>query len=160
MAEIDYPRLVHDALLGVVRAVLQRVAAEGLPGEHHFYVSFRTDAAGVELPAGLRQRFPREMTIVLQHQFWGLEVDDAGFSVTLRFAGTPTSVRVPWDALTAFADPSVSFGLRLAADAAPVEGPQADSPASPPPAAPAAEPPAPGTPPPNVVAFRRRSERE
>ena len=146
--EIDYPGLLRAALVEMVRRLLARVADEGLPGEHHFYLSFRTDADGVEMPAGLRQRNPREMTIVLQHQFWGLDVTDEGFSVTLRFGGTPTRLTVPWDALTAFADPSVPFGLRLAAVP---ETADASAPAEP----------APDTAPaPNVVAFRRRDDRE
>ena len=109
----DYPALMRGALVGVVRTVLARAAEEGLPGEHHFYLTFGTGDVGVEVPAPLRKRFPDEMTIVLQHQFWNLAVDDAGFSVTLRFSGRPERLVVPWPALRAFMDPSVEFGFRL-----------------------------------------------
>lgn len=112
--EIGYARLLLDALRGVVRAALQRAATAGLPGEHHFYLSFRTRAEGVVLPARLAAQFPEEMTLVLQHQFWDLVVDERAFSVTLRFGGQPERVTVPFATLTAFADPSVEFGLRLA----------------------------------------------
>ncbi len=164
---IDYPALVRAALTAMVRQLLERAAAEGLPGEHHFYLSFRTDAEGVEIPPALRQRHPREMIVVLQHQFWGLQVDDAGFSVTLRFSGTPARVAVPWQALTAFADPSVPVGLRLApADEEADAAPAADVPAGAEPTA-SATVPAPGgadsgaAPAANVVAFRpRRPESE
>ena len=109
----DYPALMRAALVGVVRTVLARAAEEGLPGEHHFYLTFGTGDAGVEVPPSLRRQFPGEMTIVLQHQFWNLAVDDAGFSVTLRFSGRPERLVVPWPALRAFVDPSVEFGFRL-----------------------------------------------
>lgn len=109
----DYPALMRGALVDVVRRVLARVAEQGLPGEHQLYLTFATGQEGVELPAGLRRQFPAEMTVVLQHQFWSLAVDDAGFAVTLRFAGRPERVVVPWAALQAFADPSVDFGFRL-----------------------------------------------
>jgi hypothetical protein len=109
---IDYPALLRQALLGVVRAALRR-AESGLPADHHFYLTFRTDAPGVSVPPGLRRRFPGEMTIVLQHQFWNLVVDEEGFSVTLRFGGAPQRLEVPFEALVSFVDPSVQFGLRL-----------------------------------------------
>jgi hypothetical protein len=110
---IDYPALMRAALLDVVREVLARVAASGLPGDHHFLLSFGTAEDGVVMPQRLRRQFPDELTIVLQHQFWGLEVDASGFSVTLRFSGSPERLVVPWSALRTFADPSVGFGLRL-----------------------------------------------
>jgi hypothetical protein len=110
---IDYPGLLRQALLGVARAALRRVADEGLPGSNHFLLTFRTDAPEVVVPAAARRRFPEEMTIVLQHQFWNLEVDEQAFSVTLRFAGKPQRVYVPFAALVSFADPSVEFGLRF-----------------------------------------------
>ena len=91
----DYPALMRAALVGVVRTVLARVADEGLPGEHHFYLTFGTGDDGVEVPPSLRRQFPDEMTIVLQHQFWNLAVDDAGFSVTLRFSGQAGAPRRP-----------------------------------------------------------------
>ena len=110
---IDYAALVGTALLGVVRQVLARAAASGLPGDHHFLLGFGTAEEGVVIPPRLLRQFPDEMTIVLQHQFWGLAVDESGFSVTLRFGGAPERLVVPWSALRTFADPSVGFGLRL-----------------------------------------------
>jgi hypothetical protein len=111
--EIGYGRLVQQALRGVVRSALQHAAGEGLPGEHHFYVSFRTGAEGVALPAGLAAQFPDEMTLILQHQFWNLEVHERAFSVTLRFGGQPERLTIPFEALTSFVDPSVEFALRF-----------------------------------------------
>ena len=110
----DYPVLLHAALLGVVREVLGRAAATGLPGDHHFYLTFGTKEPGVGVSARLAKQHPEEMTIVLQHQYWNLSVDDGGFSVTLRFGGKPERLVVPWEALRSFVDPSVGFGLRLA----------------------------------------------
>jgi hypothetical protein len=132
--EFDYPAMVQRALLGVVREALTRVAADGLPGAHHFYLSFRTAFEGVEVPDYLRARFPDEMTIVLQHKFWGLEVEDDRFAVTLTFKGRSERLVVPFAALTGFADPSVNFGLRFGGEAAAA----AEAPA--PEAPPAAEP--------------------
>jgi len=160
---IDYPALVRAALLGMLRRLLDRVAAEGLPGEHHFYLGFRTDAPGVEIPAVLRHSHPREMTIVLQHQFWGLETSEDGFSVTLRFSGTPARIVVPWDALSAFADPSVPFGLRLTNEPEAAEaGPQPPAGEAAGPGAPMPEPetPSEAASPPNVIAFPRRRSPE
>ena len=97
----DYPALVRNALVGLIRDLLRGVAEAGLPGDHHFYLTFRTDAPGVVLSAGQRQRFPKEMTIVLQHQYWGLEVGEEAFSVTLRFGGAPERLTVPFAALSA-----------------------------------------------------------
>lgn len=111
--DIDYPSFVQSALRRVVRDALAQVAEEGLPGEHHFYVSFRTGHSGVGLSDGLRAQYPDEMTIVLQHDFRGLEVDDVGFDVTLRFGGEHQSLRIPFDALTSFFDPSVHFMLQF-----------------------------------------------
>lgn len=113
VAEIDYPRLMWEALLEVPRRALLRAAREGLPGEHHFYVSFRTDHPGVSVAPGLKARHPREMTIVLQHQYWDLAVGDEAFSVTLRFGGAAERLHVPFAALTAFVDPAAEFGLRF-----------------------------------------------
>ncbi|HSM13907.1 MAG TPA: ClpXP protease specificity-enhancing factor SspB [Thermoanaerobaculia bacterium] len=108
---IDYPDLLRRATLGLVREVLTRVEAEGLPGEHHFYLSFATGAPGVEIAPALRGEFPETMTIVLQNQFWELVVEDDAFSVTLRFGGDYQRLKVPWEALTSFLDPSIPFGL-------------------------------------------------
>lgn len=108
-----YDKMVETALRGVVREALERTAKTGLPGSHHFYVTFRTDAEGVEIPDTLRARYPVEMTIVLEHQFWDLEVTDTDFSVTLSFSNRPERIRVPLPAITAFADPSVKFGLQF-----------------------------------------------
>jgi hypothetical protein len=113
VSEIDYPRLMREALLEVPRRALLRAAREGLPGDHHFYVSFRTDHPGVSLAPGLKARHPREMTIVLQHQYWDLAVGDEAFSVTLRFGGAAERLHVPFAALTAFVDPAAEFGLRF-----------------------------------------------
>lgn len=112
-AGFDYPALLRRALLDVVRGVLARAAEEGLPGDHHFYLTFGTGDDGVELAPRLRLQFPDEMTIVLQHQYWNLAVDEAGFAVTLRFGGAPERLVVPWAALRSFADPSVGFGVQL-----------------------------------------------
>jgi len=111
----DYPQMVATALRGVVREALARAAREGLRGSHHFYVIFRTDAAGVVLPDYLLAKYPDEMTIVLQNQFWGLEVRDQDFSVTLSFQNRPEQLTIPFAAVTSFADPSVKFGLQFAA---------------------------------------------
>jgi hypothetical protein len=114
----DYPQMVQTALRGVVREALARAAREGLRGAHHFYVSFRTDDPGVELPAYLLEKYPQEMTIVLQHQFWGLEVGDEKFSVNVSFQNRPEQLTIPFAAVTGFADPSVKFGLQFEAPAA------------------------------------------
>jgi hypothetical protein len=116
---IGYNRYMEEALRGVVRDVLRRAASQGLPGNHHFYLSFRTDEPGVELPDFLRAKFPQEMTIVLQHQYWGLHVEDDGFEVLLSFSKSRQRVRVPFAAMTGFFDPSVQFGLQFQRDGAP-----------------------------------------
>jgi len=126
----DYPALVREALTGLVRSVLGRTAESGLPGEHHFFITFRTDAPGVLLSDRLKGQHPQEMTIVLQHQFWELEVGEATFSVSLRFGGTLERLLVPFEAITSFVDPSAEFGLRLS----PVEEPEAERPRPPAPA--------------------------
>ena len=109
----DYPQMVQTALRGVVREALARTAREGLRGAHHFYVSFRTDIPGVVLPDYLLDKYPEEMTIVLQNQFWGLEVGDQEFLVTLSFHNRPEQLTIPFEAVTGFADPSVKFGLQF-----------------------------------------------
>ena len=110
---IDYGQLVEAALRTVVRDVLRQFAAGDVPPPHHFYVTFRTDHPGVEIPDYLRARYPSEMTIVLQHQFWDLEVGDDGFGVTLSFNDQPERLIVPFEALRVFADPGVEFGLQF-----------------------------------------------
>jgi uncharacterized protein len=110
---LNYEALLREALLGLVRRALNHASEHGLPGEQHFFISFETQAPGVRVPRHLALLHPKEMTIVLQHQFWNLEVDDDAFSVTLRFNGSPAALTVPFAALTGFADPSVPFGLRL-----------------------------------------------
>ena len=114
---LRYDRMVEDALRSVVRRALIEVAEHGLPGNHHFYITFRTDHKDAEIPAALRERYPGEMTIVLQHQFWGLEIDEQQFCVTLSFSDVPHRLVVPFSAVTAFADPSVRFGLQFDVDA-------------------------------------------
>ncbi|HUL75813.1 MAG TPA: ClpXP protease specificity-enhancing factor SspB [Vicinamibacteria bacterium] len=157
---LDYARLVRDALRDVPRQALRRASSEGLPGEHHFYLTFRTSHPGVAISPGLHARHPREMTIVLQHQFWDLAVGEEAFSVTLRFGGAPERLHVPFAALVAFADPAAEFGLRFEpaeekAGEADAGGPEAAEAVA---AAPqAGADPAPG----NVVdirAFRRRGD--
>lgn len=126
-----YDKLVDDALKGVLRHCLSQVAKQGgLPGQHHFYITYKTRHPGVQLPAHLRERYPEEITIVLQHQFWDLTVGDDGFSVGLSFGGVQETLVVPFAAITAFADPSCKFGLQfqteIAAPSEPEE-PQAKS---------------------------------
>ncbi len=111
--EIDYEGLVQEAMRGVVRSVLVRVAKSGLPGEHHFYIAFKTDAPGVNLSQRLRQKYPEEMTVVLQHRFWELIVRDSYFEVKLTFDGIPERLVVPFDAIKVFFDPSVPYGLQF-----------------------------------------------
>jgi hypothetical protein len=115
MAEnrIDYEALVERALRGVLRQALQHAESKGLPGDHHFYITFRTDYPGAIVPDRLKASYPQEMTIVLQHQFWGLEVGDMAFSVTLSFANQLERLTVPFAAVTGFADPAVKFGLQF-----------------------------------------------
>ncbi len=110
---MHYPEMMERALKGVVRAALDQVAVDGLPGEHHFYITFHTGAPGVEISPRLKAQYPGEMTIVLQHQFWGLETDDDGFRVTLSFDGVSEQLVIPWEALIGFLDPEVEFGLRF-----------------------------------------------
>jgi len=122
----DYPRLMREALRQVPREALRRVERYGLPGAHHFYLSFRTDHPEVEIADFLRDQYPEEMTVVLQHQYWDLEVDDEAFSVGLTFSGRPEHIRIPFQALTAFIDPFAEFGLRF--DGMPPPSPEDGSP--------------------------------
>jgi hypothetical protein len=125
---LPYDVWAQEAMRGVAVRALQYAAAEGLPGQHHFYVSFRTDAPGVAIPARLLAQYPEEMTIVLQHQFWDLKVNEPGgaFSVGLSFGGIPSTLTIPFSALTAFADPHAQFGLRFRA--APVDVANSEAP--------------------------------
>ena len=110
---IRYDRLIEDALRGVVRDVLTQIAEHGLPGNHHFYITFRTAHPGVEIPESLSAQYPEEMTIVLQHQYWELSVEEQMFRVTLSFNKLPEGLVIPFSAVTTFADPSVQFGLQF-----------------------------------------------
>ena len=113
---MNYHAMMEDALRSVIRDALTRASEDGLPGDHHFYVTFKTEYPGVNIPDSLRARFPEEMTIVLQHQFWGLDVGEELFGVTLSFSDVQERLVVPYLAVTAFADPSVQFGLQFSAD--------------------------------------------
>ena len=115
MAEerLSYDRMVQDAMRGVLRSALTEVAEGGLPGAHHFYITFRTSYPGVDIPDHLRASYPEDMTIVLQHQFFGLEVSEAQFQVTLSFKKRLERLRIPFAAVTAFVDPAVNFGLQF-----------------------------------------------
>ena len=109
---IGYEALTQAAMRGVVREALRQTAANGAaPGEHHFYISFRTKAPGVKMAEHLIERFPDEMTIVIQHQFWDLEISDGHFEVILKFGGVPQHLSIPFAAMTRFVDPAVNFGL-------------------------------------------------
>jgi len=111
--QIRYDLLTQQALRGVVRNVLTDTAKNGLPGDHHFYISFDTRADGVHLSDRLRAQYPDEMTIILQHQFWDLKVGDAEFEVGLSFGGVPERLTIPFEAINGFFDPSVQFGLQF-----------------------------------------------
>lgn len=121
---IPYDEIVQEALRAVVGRVLGSVAAtQTLPGAHHFYITFKTHAPGVDIPQRLIERFPDEMTIVLQHRFWDLRVDDSRFSVGLSFNQVPSTLTIPFSAITAFHDPAVNFELRFQVQEGP-DGPE------------------------------------
>ena len=127
---IPYDEIVQEALRAVVGRVLGTVAdTGGLPGEHHFYITFKTQAAGVDIPQRLVERFPDEMTIVLQNRFWDLAVDDERFSVGLSFNQVPSKLVIPYSAITGFHDPAVNFELRFQAQDGPGDGPGGHDPA-------------------------------
>ncbi len=111
--QIRYDVMVQDALRGVVRKVLTDTVRDGLTGEHHYYISFATGAQGVRMSARLREKYPKEMTIVLQHQFWDLGVTEHTFEVGLSFDRVPERLLIPFEAITGFFDPSVQFGLKF-----------------------------------------------
>ena len=110
---IDYGNLMHRAMRGLIQSVLADVAEHGLPGAHHFFITFDTRHPGAKLADWLKERYPEEMTIVIQHWFDNLTVDDEGFTITLNFGNSPEPLRIPFDALRTFVDPSVEFGLRF-----------------------------------------------
>ena len=114
---MGYEALAQDALRGVIRAALKRAAGPGLPGAHHLYISFKTHAAGVSVPPDLVEKYPDEMTIVLQHKFWDLAPGETFFSITLQFGGVPKKLSIPYAAVTRFYDPSVQFLLQFEATA-------------------------------------------
>ena len=132
---IPYDEIVQEALRDVVGRVLGEVEdSGGLPGEHHFYITFKTRHPGVEIPKHLLERFPEEMTIVIQHRYWDLKVEQSGFSVGLSFGGVPASLKVPFAAVTDFVDPAVDFSLKFQANAseqAPEDHEQAENDAPP-----------------------------
>ncbi len=117
---IGYQALTDAALRGVVRDALRRIEKQGLIGSHHFYLTFKTRFPGVDIPDFLREQYPDEMTIILQHQFWGLKITEEKFEVTLTFKKLPASLVIPFAALTAFFDPGVQFGLQF-------RGPEGDA---------------------------------
>jgi hypothetical protein len=129
MAEdlIRYDVLAQEALRGLVRKVLAEVAQAGLPGEHHFFITFDTRHPGVRISSRLKEQYPEEMTVVLQHQFWDLAVNDSAFEVGLSFKGIPERLIVPFRALKSFVDPHASFGLKFDAPQAPALAPGAAS---------------------------------
>ena len=110
---IDYGGMMHRAMQGLIADVLQGVADDGLPGEHHFFITFDTRDEGVEMADWLRERYPEEMTIVIQHWFENLTVTHEGFSITLNFGNSPEPLIIPFDSVRTFVDPSVEFGLRF-----------------------------------------------
>jgi hypothetical protein len=114
---IGYQLLTQAALKGVVRAALEKAAKlQNLPGEHHFYVTFRTRTQGVQMADYLKDKFPDEMTIVIQHQYWDFEVHEDRFEIILKFGGVPQHLRIPFAAVSRFFDPSVNFGLQFDAE--------------------------------------------
>jgi hypothetical protein len=126
---MGYEALQQEALRGIVRTVLKRAADKGLPGNHHFFITFKTRAPGVSAPRDLLEQYPDEMMIVLQHQFWDLAPGETYFSVTLRFGGQPKTLSVPYAAITQFVDPAAEYRLQFSVPEMP----------APPPSLPAAE---------------------
>lgn len=151
---IRYDVLAQEALRGLVRKVLSEVARTGLPGEHHFFITFDTNHPGARISSRLKAQYPNEMTVVMQHQFWDLNVSESAFEVGLSFNGVPERLFVPFTSITAFVDPHASFGLKfdqpteevVAAEAPPIDEADLvpDLPLSDEPPAEGAEPEAPG----------------
>ena len=123
---LRYDKMVEHALRGVVKQAIEEVMEDGLPGDHHFYITFMTDFPGVDIPDYLRDRYPGEMTIVLQYQFYDLEVDEERMQVTLSFNNVPEKLVIPLAAITIFADPSVNFALQFQPLGEDLEGPDFD----------------------------------
>lgn len=117
--KIDYGNLMHRAMRGLIQEVLSDVAAQGLPGEHHFFITFDTMHPDVEIADWLSDRYPDEMTVVMQHWYDNLDVTDEGFSVTLNFGDSPEPLYIPYDSIRTFVDPSVEFGLRFETQSTP-----------------------------------------
>lgn len=134
--EMHYEQLAQDALRGVIRSALERAALpEGIPGAHHFYITFKTRAPGVSVPPDVMAKYPDEMTVVLQHQYWDLKVEADRFSVMLKFGGMPKVLSMPYTAVTRFYDPSVQFLLQFESPAMVEEvadAPEAETDAPPP----------------------------
>jgi hypothetical protein len=138
---LPYETWIEQALRHVVAQAIEHVAVQGLPGGHHFYITFRTDHPGVEIPQRIRAQYPKEMTIVIQHQFWdlGFNKDTQSIQVGLSFGGVPSKLVIPLDAVVEFADPHIRYGLRFQAAEAPAAAeelppPQAEPEPEPPPA--------------------------
>ena len=113
--EIDYGNLMHNAMRSLIQDVLAEVKINGLPGEHHFFITFDTNHTEVEMASWLKERYPTEITVVMQHWYEDLDVRDDGFSVTLNFGDTPEHLVIPYESILTFVDPSVEFGLRFEA---------------------------------------------
>jgi hypothetical protein len=127
-----YDKMVESALRGVVREALARTVASGLPGTHHFYITFQTKHPGTKIPDSLASQYPEDMTIVLEHQFWDLQIEEDHFAVTLSFQSRPERLIIPFEAITAFTDPSCKFGLQFQANDGTAAGAaQGETPAKP-----------------------------
>jgi hypothetical protein len=121
LAKFDYELMVQNSLRSVVKDALNHVEKHGLPGSHHFYITFETNRSDVKIPDFLRQKHPEEVTIVLQHQFWDLKIDEKGFSVSLSFNDVHEAIYVPYAAIISFLDPSVKFGLQFIPEEPPAD---------------------------------------
>lgn len=129
--DIDYGKLMHQAMRGLIKSVLKDVASNGLPGAHHFFITFDTLHPEVQIADWLSDRYPGEMTVVMQHWFDNLEVGENGFSVTLNFGDQPEPIYIPYDAIKTFVDPSVEFGLRFESADEDEDGEEIDAAAEP-----------------------------